>query len=131
MMVNIPRDSRIRCLNVNLQLVIRCTMMVMDGLIIRSIIIKLQGIIIRYVTVQILGQVQLGISIWMNTVTGDLLLKGNMILFLDVKSIAVDMQIEIMCIHIRIAVMNVYLSRNGSMMNVNCKTVFIWCIRIK
>ena len=75
-------------------------MMVMDGLIIRSIIIKLQGIIIRYVTVQILGQVQLGISIWMNTVTGDLLLKGNMILFLDVKSIAVDMQIEITCIHI-------------------------------
>ena len=131
MMVNIPRDSRIRCLNVNLQLVIRCTMMVMDGLIIKSIIIKLQGVIIRYVTAQILGQVQLGISIWMNTATGDLLLKGNMILFLDVKSIAVDMRIEIMCIHIPIVIMSVYLSRNGSMMNVNCKTVFIWYIRIK
>ena len=131
MMVNIPQDSRIRCLNVNLQLVIRCTMMVMDGLIIKSIIIKLQGVIIRYVTAQILGQVQLGISIWMNTATGDLLLKGNMILFLDVKSIAVDMRIEIMCIHIPIVIMSVYLSRNGSMMNVNCKTVFIWYIRIK
>ena len=92
----------------------------------------MQGIIIRYVTSTNTWAGATGISIWMNTATGDFVTKGNMILFLDVKSIAVDMRIEIMCIHIPIVIMSVYLIIEKWFYD-ECKLqdCFIWYIRIK